>query len=450
MKSELESIIDDTESKFNDLDRKIRNNIDKEQSNANNFKRKITKSIVGLLIIAAIGYGSVEAYKVKKKQDVLFESSKYYQVIEGETLETIAEKICNNSYNLNKIIEFNKKFDEKFDSIAEKGEIIHFPKKYVKNSEELTNFIYEKTQLNEKIQKNKNLVEITFNGNITKQKIDRIYDMVDELDSNLEKLKIFKQDNYFKNDAILLLNQIVNIKENTKNKINSEIEKINTKFQLVNNTFYNNNWEKPGTIEKLEYLVSKNTSLRYLYGCFGDTNMFSELDKIEEQINKKKQDYLRILDNVKDNINKDKYQVEGLQNQLDPLLKFGIQNKELPLIKEIKAKTRQIKDYSNWKSEKRLEEQINNYTANINKLNFEVNNKFNYAVSTINQEIKKYENEIIYGEKTGRIKGADARLNYIIKNPLAMIKNRYELLGYQKGIERTNDLINKINFFIKN
>jgi len=176
MESELESLIMNTESKFNDLNRKISNKINDEGSKINYVKKKIKQVIIGLLIITSVGYGSVEAYKVKRKQDILFENSRYYQVIKNETLETIAEKICNDSYNLNKIIEFNKKFDENFNSIAEKGEIIRFPKKYVKNSGELINFIHEKTQLNEKIQKNKNFAEITFNGNITKQRIDKIYD----------------------------------------------------------------------------------------------------------------------------------------------------------------------------------------------------------------------------------------------------------------------------------
>jgi len=450
MESELESLLKDTESKFNDLDRKISNKINDEHSKIDSLKKKIKQAIVGLLIITAIGYGSVEAYKVKKKQDNLFENSRYYQVMEGETLETIAEKVCNDSYNLDKIIEFNKKFDEDFDSITEKEEIIHFPKKYIKNSGILTNFINEKTKLSEEIQQNKNLVEITFNENITKQRIDKVYDIIDKLDLNSEKLKILKQDNYFNNDVILLLNQVYDFKDYIKNKINSEIGKIDTEFKLINNIFHMGNWEKPGTIEKLEDLISKNNDLGYLYGCFGNTKMLSELDKIEEQIGKKKQDYFRLLDNVKDSINKDKYKVESLQRQLDPLLRLGLQNKELSLIKELKEKIFGIKNYSEWKNEKRLEEQIDEYSTKINKLNFEVNNKFNYAVGMINKELSKYEKEIKDAEELNRLKGADVRLKYIIESPLAMIKERYELLSYQKGIERTNNLINKINFFIKN
>ena len=97
MESELESIIIDTESKFNDLDRKISNKINEEHSKIDSLKKKIKKSIIGLLIIVSLSYGFVEAYKVKKKQDILFENSRYYQVREGETLETIAGKICNDS-----------------------------------------------------------------------------------------------------------------------------------------------------------------------------------------------------------------------------------------------------------------------------------------------------------------------------------------------------------------
>ncbi len=450
MESELESLLKDTESKFNDLDRKISNKINDEHSKIDSLKKKIKKLIIGLLIITSVGYCSVEAYKVKKKQNILFENSRYYQVMEDETLETIAKKVCNNNYNLNKIIEFNQKFDENFDSIAEKGEIIHFPKKYIKNSKKLTNFIQEKDELSKKIQQNKSLVKITFNGNITKQRIDKVYSIIDELYSNLEKLRILKQDNYFNNDVISLLNQVYNFKDYIKNKINSETGKIDAEFRFINNTFYNNDWKKPGTMEKLENLRLKNNNLRYLYDCFRDTKMLSEVDKIEGQINREKQDYLRLIDNVKDNINKDKYQVENLQRQVDSLLKLGIQNKELSLIKEIKAKTREIKGYNNWKSEKRLEEQVDEYTTKINKLNFEVNNKFNYAVGMINQELSKYEKEIKDAEKLNRLKGSDARLKYLIGNPLAKIKYRYNLLGYKKGIEKTNNLINKINFFIKN
>ncbi|MBU3941474.1 MAG: hypothetical protein KKF74_01020 [Nanoarchaeota archaeon] len=450
MESELENLLKDTESKFNELDRKISNKMNDEQLKIDSLKKKIKQAIVGLLIITAIGYGSVEAYKVKRKQNILFESSRYYQVMESETLETIAEKVCNNNYNLNKIIEFNKKFDENFDSIAEKGEIIHFPKKYIKNSGELINFINEKTQLSKKIRQNKNLVETTFNGDITKQGIDNAYGIIDELDYNSEKLKILKQDNYFNNDAILLLNQIYNFKDYINNKINSEIGKIDTKFKLINNIFYNGNWEKPGTIEKLEDLILKNNNLRYLYGCFGNTKMLSELDKIEEQIDKKKQDYFVLLDNVRDNINKEGYKVESLQRQLDPLLRLGLQNKELSLINQLKEKILGIKDHGEWKNEKRIEDQLDEYSAKINKLNFEVNNKFNYAIGMINEELSKYEKEIKDAEELNRLKGADVRLKYIIKNPLAMIKYRYELLGYSNGITRTNKLINKINSFIKN
>ncbi|MBU4284421.1 MAG: hypothetical protein KJ968_04900 [Nanoarchaeota archaeon] len=687
MNSELESLLKDTESKFNDLDRKISNNINDEQSKIDSLKKKIKKSIIGLLIIVSLSYFSVEAYKVKRKQDILFENSRYYQVMEGETLESIAEKICNDNYNINKIIAFNKRFDEDFDSIAEKGETIHFPKKYVKNSGELNNFSWEKAELNKKIQKNKNLVEITFNGNITKQRIDKIYEIIDDLDSNSEKLKILKQDNYFNNDAMLLLDQIFNLKENIKNKIDSEIEKTDIEFKLVNNIFHSDNWEKPGTIEKLENLISKNNKIRYSYDCFrqrdkiieteiseqkiesakekyvnildniiydigknkeniqeieknlvnifnlgireddisllnkltkksntlasyelwkqekhiqtevnnylnklnklkksidkkfffaiesisnkinefkeekiiettfnenltkdkvnniydvlnelsqskskykmlendsyfrkNPDNVLKEIESLEKNINmgisyeikkadswlsklkselynknwespgtieelekldiakqeirnvyycfenierlaevddtgnyisSKKDAYLALLNKVEDYINKDKYKVESLQRQLDPLLRLGIQNKELPLIRELKEKASEIKYYNEWKNEKRLEEQINEYTAKINKFNFEVNNKFNYALGMISIELSKYEKEIAYGEKTGKIKGADTRLNYIVENPLAMIKYRYELLGYQKGIERANNLINKINFFIE-
>lgn len=688
MKNKLENILEETESKFSELNKKLEDLITEEQSKIDSLKKKIKKIIIGLLIIVSVGYCSVEAYKVKRKQDMLFENSRYCLVMENETLETIAGKVCNDSCTLDKIIEFNKKFDEDFDSIAEKGEIIRFPKKYVKNSEQLTNFIHEKTQLNEKIQKNKNLVEITFNGNITKQRIDKVYDILDEINSDSERLHALNNDNYFKNDVKSLINSMSNLKDNIETRIDSEIEKIDTEFKLVNNIFCSNNWEKPGTIEKLEDLISKNNEIRYsydyfrqydkvieteiaeqkiesakekylnmldnivydinrnkeniqeiendlmkifnfgireddinllneltkqsydipnyeswnqekmiqnqvnnylsqlnrlrsnidkkfffavesinkkinkfkeenivgltfnenltkekvdniyyvfdelsqskskykmlendfyfrknpdnvlkeienlekninmnisyeikkadsglsklkselynkswespgtiekleeldmvrqeirhVYYCFENIDMVVELDNILGYISSKKESYLSLLNKVEDYINKDKYRVESLQRQLDPLLKLGLQNKELLLIKEIKEKTSEIKDYSNWKNEKMLEEQVDEYSAKVNRLNFEVNNKLNYAIGMINKELSKYEKEIKGAEELNRMKGADARLRYIVENPLAMIKYRYELLGYSNGITRTNKLINKINSFIKN
>ena len=147
---------------------------------------------------------------------------------------------------------------------------------------------------------------------------------------------------------------------------------------------------------------------------------------------------------------KDKYKIESLQRQLNPLLNLGLQNKEISLLMEIINKKNTLCSYSKWGGEKRLETQLNEYMHELSEFKGQINSKFYFAVNTLNKEIKKYGEEIAHGEKTGRIKGADVRLNYIIENPLAMIKYRYKLLGYQKGLERANNLIDKINFFIKN
>ena len=450
MNNGLDNILEETESKFNELDTKIIHKIDNEQSKIDSFKKKIKNSVIWLLIIASLGCISVEAYKIKRKQDALFENSKYYQVIENETLETIAEKVCKDSYDLNKIIKFNKKFDENFDSIAEKREIIHFPKKYVKDTYQLNDFIQEIAKLNKNVQKNRNLVEIAFNGNITKQKIDQVRDIINEINSDLYRIQDFEDDSYFRTNVKAFIDSISNLRSEIEARITFEVEKIDSEFRLLNNTLQSNKWEKPGTIEKLEDLTSKNSRIRYLYDCFENTNKIVEVDKIDDLISNKKKAYLMLLDKVRDNINKDKYNVDSLQRQVDSLLKLGLQNKELSIIRQLKEKTNKINAYAKWKGEKRLEEQIDEYTTNISKLNYETNKKFNYAVRMIKQELSKYEKEIKDAEKLNRLKGTDLRLKYIIEKPLATIKYRYELLGYQKSIERTNNLINKINSFIKN
>jgi len=450
MKNELENILEETESKVSELNKKLEDLITEEQSKINSFKKKIKNSIIWLLIIASLGCISVEAYKNKKRQDVLFENSRYYQAMENETLETIAEKVCKDSYNLNKIIEFNKKFNEDFDSIAEGGEIIHFPKKYVRSINQLNDFGQEIAELNKNVQKNRNLVEIVFNGNITKQKINQVRGILDEINSDLYRIQDFKDDNYFKNKVKASIDTGSNLRSEIEARITFEMKKIDAEFRLLNNTLQSNDWEKPGTIEKLEELTLKNSRIRYLYDCFENIEKIAELDKIDGLTANKKEAYLVLLDKIKEDINKDKYRVESLQRQLDPLLKRGIQNKELSLIMEFKEKALEIKDYKQWKSEKRLEEQVDEYSAKVNRLNFEVNNKLNYAIGMINEELSKYEKEIKDAEEFNRMKGADARLRYIVENPLAMIKYRYELLGYSNGITRTNKLINKINSFIKN
>ena len=450
MKNELENILEETESKVSELNKKLEDLITEEQSKINSFKKKIKNSIIWLLIIASLGCISVEAYKNKKRQDVLFENSRYYQAMENETLETIAEKVCKDSYNLNKIIEFNKKFNEDFDSIAERGEIIHFPKKYVRSVDQLNDFSQEIDELNKNVQKNRNLVEIAFNGDITKQKINQVRGILDEINSDLYRIQDFKDDNYFKNKVKASIDTGSNLRSEIEARITFEMKKIDAEFRLLNNTLQSNDWEKPGTIEKLEELTLKNSRIRYLYDCFENIEKIAELDKIDGLTANKKEAYLVLLDKIKEDINKDKYRVESLQRQLDPLLKRGIQNKELSLIMEFKEKALEIKDYKQWKSEKRLEEQVDEYSAKVNRLNFEVNNKLNYAIGMINEELSKYEKEIKDAEEFNRMKGADARLRYIVENPLAMIKYRYELLGYSNGITRTNKLINKINSFIKN
>lgn len=449
MNNELDNILEETESKFSELDTKITHKIDNEQSKIDSFKKKIKNSVIWLLIIASLSCISVEAYKIKRKQDILFENSRYYQVMENETLETIAEKVCNDNHNLDKIIKFNKKFDENFDSIAEKGEIIHFPKKYVKDTYQLNNFIQEIAKLNKNVQKNRNLVEIAFNGNITKQKIDQVRDIVNEINSDLCRIQDFKDDSYFRTNVKAFIDGTSNLRREIEARITFEVEKIDSEFRLLNNTLQSNKWDKPGTIEKLVELTSKNSRIRYLYDCFENTNKIVEVDKINDLISNKKQAYLVLLDKVKDNINQDKYKVESLKKQVDSLLKLGLQNKDLQLIRELKLKKPQIKDYSEWKSEKKLEEELSAYAIKINKLNYEINKKFNYAVRMINEELSKYEKEIKDAKDLNRLKGADTRLNYIMEKPLAMIKYRYELLNYKDGITRTNKLINKINSFIK-
>ena len=173
-----------------------------------------------------------------------------------------------------------------------------------------------------------------------------------------------------------------------------------------------------------------------------------KIDDISSYITNKKNSYLKVLDKISENIGKDKIWVENLQKQVEPLLKNGLQNNELLIISEIKEKINVIPAYSEWKGEKKLEMQIIEYLSKRNNLNYKINHKFNYALSLLNKEIGKLEKEISDAEKMGRIESGALRLEYILKNPLVLIRHRYYLLGYKNGINRTNTLINKVKSYI--
>jgi hypothetical protein len=450
MNQDIENIIKENELTLNKLNRKIEKNIAEEESRISCLNKKLKKSIIGLIILGIIGYGSFEAYKLKKEQDILFENSMYYQVMENETLENISETFCKDSCTLDNLVEFNKKYDKTFDSIAEEGEIIHFPKRYVKNTDALNNFIEQIDKLNKNLEKNKRLVEDLFKETVTKQKIDEIKKIIDETDSEINRINDFQEDRYFSKSANYFIERGSNLISEIEKKINFEIKKVDSKFNSLYNALKNTEWNKPGTIERLDELTLKNNEIKYFYDCFENVDRTAKLNKMDNLITDKKKEYYLILDNVKKTINNDKYLVNSLQRQVDLLLKNGLQNKELSMIKQLRGKTTNISSYTNWKDEERLKKDINDYSTKVNTLNSSINQKFYYAVRLINKEIKKYEDEIDYGEKTGRINNADVRLRYIMKNPLSMIKYRYELLGYSAGINRTNRLINKINSFVKN
>jgi len=247
-----------------------------------------------------------------------------------------------------------------------------------------------------------------------------------------------------------MLRNIAKLEDKIKTKINSEVKEADYEFKKLKDFFYSNNWKKPGTIEGLESLISRNKQIRHSYECFRNNKNALEAKRIEQKIEGVKSDYINLLNKVGNNIIQDKYKINQLEKKLKPIFKLGLQNKEISLLMEIINKKNTLYSYSEWGGEKRLEIQLNEYIHELSEFKSQINSKFYFAVNILNKEIKKYGEEIAYGEKTGRIEGADTRLKYLIGNPLAMIKYQYELLGYQKGLERTNNLIDKIKSFTKN
>ena len=686
MNNGLDNISEETESKFSELNKKLEDMITNEQSVIKSFKGKIKKAIMTFLIISLLGYASYEAYRFKRKGDIIFQNSMYYQAVENETLEEITKKICFDNYDLNQIIELNKGFNVWFDPVIDKYEIVHFPKKYVKNAKILKNFEKEKNILDKKILNNKEFVATSFKSNLSEENINKIYQILDEIDYDSKKIEALGYDSYLKYESLSILYNLNNLKSYIKNNIEKKIETLNLEFKQVYNSFkaddwikpgaleelgnllsknncissfyiyfkkdskidktkklekeiiqkkdeylalidsivneikinkgiisqinndlfdifnpgiededinllnsltekadkihsynlwrkekiisneveiylvdleslinninkkfsfavekishkvnefkekniikstfgkditkekvrniynvldeikenkskyltlknelyfkenpddllsrienleteikdnidyenkkaqlglsklknelYNNSWKSTGTIEKLETLDTKRQEIRNFYYCFSDTDKIIELDDIHDYISSKKVSYLKILEDVSKEIEKNKAIVEGLQKQIESILKKGLQNKELPIINQLKNKEKTIKNYNEWIGEKRLQEQIQEYLNKKNSLNYELNRKFNYAVSLLNNELKKFEKEVFDAEKLGRIESGTLRLKHILENNLYTIRHRYYLLGQKNDLVKTENLIKKIKAYI--
>ena len=447
---DLEKIINETEKKSKNLLSYIDNGIHHEESKIKKFRKSLKRSIATTLVCSIIGLSIFGGYAFKKRKDSIFEHSMYYEVSANETLINITEKVCGNTDNLDEIVEFNKNLDENFDSIASEGEIIRFPKKHVKNTEYLNNFIKDYNILKKKLEKNNKIIELAFNSNLQKEKIDFVYKILDELNKDEKRHEYWKSDRYFSKNAVSMLRDLAKLEDYIKTKINSEVKEIDYEFKNLKNYFYNNNWQKPGTIEKLDNLILKANKITYSYECFRNKKNILETRRIEQEIEDVKSNYTNLLNKISNSISQDKYKINQLEKKLKPIFKLGLQNKEISLLMELINKKNTLTSYSEWEGEKRLETQLNEYMHELSEFNSQANSKFYFTVNTLNKEIKKYEEEIAHGEKTGRIKGADTRLKYIMEKPLAMIKYRYELLNYKNGITRTNKLIIKINPFIKN
>lgn len=447
---DLEKIINETEKKSKNLLGYINKEIDYEESRITKFRRRLKKFITTTLVCGFIGLSIFGLYAFKKRKDSIFEHSMYYEVSKNEILINITEKVCGSTDSLDEIIKFNKNLDENFDLIATEGEIIRFPKKHVKNPEYLNNFIKDYNLLKKKLEKNNKIVELAFNSNSQKEKIDSVYKILDILNEDKIKYEYWKNDRYFSKNVVSMLRDIAKLEDKIKTKINSRVKEIDYEFKNLKNYFYNNNWQKPGTIEKLDNLMLKANEITYSYECFRNNKNVLETKRIEQEIKSVKSNYINLSNKISNNISQGKYKINQLEKKLKQIFKLGLQNKEISLLRKIINEKNKINSYSEWEAEKRLETQLNEYIHELNQLKNQINSKFYFAVNTLNKEIKKYEEEVAYGEKTGRIKGADTRLKYIIEKPLAMIKYRYELLNYNNGITRTNKLIDKINSFIKN
>jgi len=446
MESKLEDILKETESKFSYINNKIDNLIIDEQSVINSFKIKIKKAITAFLIVSLIGYSSYKACKFKKKQDILFGNSMYYQAVKDERLEEVAKRVCFDNYDLDQIIEFNKGFNVWFDSKIDNYETVHFPKKYVKNKELLKNFENEKTVLKEKILNNKNFVDIFFKSDLSEENIKRVYQILDEIDYDSKKIQELTYDNYFKDEALPMLTNLNSLESYIKGTIERKIGNLNAEFKQDYNSFRVNDWMKPGALEKLENLLSKNNCIKSFYSYFGNDFGVNETKKLEKEIIQKKNKYVAFTDEIIEDINKNKKIILQIDDKLGGIFDFGINDRDIELLNAITEKSKTIPSYDLWKNEKIMRGEMSIYLIEFNKLTDNIDKKFSFAVKTISNDINKFSEENIVPSTFGKnLTKEKVRNVYHVLDELKHNKSKYLMLKNDSYFEENpNNLILKI------
>ncbi len=390
MKEQYKNLIKETELNFDNINQIIDGKINNEEEKIKKVKSRIRNSVIALVIASLIGFSSYAYNHFKKQQDLSFQKSRYYQAAENERLEDILKKVCNEDYELDNIISINKGFNDFFDSTIEKNEIVHFPIGYVENKSLLKDFNNEKTSIISKISDRKSLVDKLI-SETSKENIDRVYGLFGWINEKIRVFDPLTYDECFKNDALLVIKELSSLDEYINRKLEEKETEIDQRIVKISDSLESNNWNKPGSFEKLEGFILEVDEIKNSYICLRINEKISDVEKIKDSILKTKHDYIRIVENLREDIKEETKNIDKLVEQVKSFFQDGIKDYELESLNDISIKSQYFDDYKGWKDEKLINLEINQYYTELNNLERILNEKFSFAFKSIRNKINKFE-----------------------------------------------------------
>ncbi|MDD5086126.1 MAG: hypothetical protein PHV16_00030 [Candidatus Nanoarchaeia archaeon] len=449
MNEEYKQIIKEAELNFIDTNRIIDERISNEQETVKGFKHRVLKSATALIIASLIGFSSYSYNHLKKIQDINFQKSMYYQSTENEKLEEVADKVCIDNYDLEKIINLNLKFDDYFDLNIEKNEIVHFPLKFVRNKELLKEFENEKKIILSKIYDRKNAVDtLTFEN--FKEKIGIIHQTLDNIDDEIKMFSGLVYNKNFKQGSSLIIAELHSLRDYINRKLNVKEAEIDKNLEKLVDIIKSNSFSKIASSEKLEKFILKSDEIENCYLSLGVYDKAKNTEKIKENISGIKSKYMDTIDNTRKTIEGKIKDIEKLTGRAYSLFQNGIKNEELNYLNLISIDSQCFDNYDKFMDEILLKTEVNAYKTEVSKLNNILNENFLFAFKNIDTKLKEieefsYEYDAIF-ENITKDK-VDHINNYIYKlndytELYSIIKNNV----FFDGNEQIEDKIKKLRY----
>ena len=361
--------------------------------------------------------------KIKDLNDEIENKKHEYEL----KLSRMSDKNTNLSSFLNKKNqEFTQLQKENIDKLNENKNLKkQLEKKNLKESEYIEKISeYQKQiEINDKDINNKNSEIISLTDNINNNKI-----LIKSLQTEIEKLKYEKNNNFKENDAYMnILADLENCKkekeemENKLELIENDKNEYKKKIDVMESTIYNNNVlinKKDELIEELKIkhqniknsILNNNIINNNLNNPNSDLNekivdLENKMKEKEEKINelnniiesyKKDKDEIKDISIIKKNLFQYKNEIESNHSQIkllkEQIKSFESENKS---IKEELQKKNSSDLFEMAEKMLKLEKQLDKYKRNPQKYNLELEKKYEELESKYEKDKQKYLDEII-------------------------------------------------------